>query len=133
VDFKDCVVNNVHSNPSLENIFKEKSELKKSINASIENVKKLRKLVLSDELNKMKRVMRRIEFIDKEENVLKKGQIACIISVTDSLLLTEMLFNGHFNEIEASLLCAMLSCFVSNEGSKSETKLIKNALLQKAL
>jgi ATP-dependent RNA helicase DOB1 len=113
-----------------EKLFKDKLELRKNINSSLENIKKLRKLVLSDDLNKMKRVLRRLDFIDQNDHVLQKGQIACIISTSDSLLVTDMLFNGHFNEMDPNLLCAMLSCFVANEGSKSEEKIMKNAFLQ---
>jgi ATP-dependent RNA helicase DOB1 len=123
---KQCEELNI--NDQHEKLYKEKAELKSKINLSLENVKKLRKLVLAEDLNKMKRVLRRLEFIDKDEHVLKKGQVACIVSTTDALLLTDMLFNGHFNEIEPNLLCAMLSCFVANEG-KSEAKPLKNPIL----
>ena len=39
-------------------------------------------------------------------------------SSADELLLTEMLFAGHFNQLEPAQVVALLSCFVA-EGSKS--------------
>ncbi len=61
----------------------------------------------------MKRVLRRLQFVN-DETVLAKGQIACILTSSDEILLTEMLFSGAFNDIEPKLLCAMLSCFMMN-------------------
>lgn len=61
----------------------------------------------------MKRVLRRLQFVN-DETVLAKGQVACILTSSDEILLTEMLFSGAFNDIEPKLLCAMLSCFMMN-------------------
>jgi ATP-dependent RNA helicase DOB1 len=85
-------------------------------------LKKLKELVLKDDLKNMKRVLKRLEFVT-EDTVTRKGQVACQISTSDEVLLTEMLFNGSFNNIEPNYLCAMLSCFLVNEGgSKADTK-----------
>ena len=77
----------------------------------------------------MKKVLRRLEFINKENNVNQKGQVACLISSSDEILLTEMLYNGSFNEIDPPTLAAMLSCFLVNENSKAELKPPKNPVL----
>ena len=61
----------------------------------------------------MKRVLRRLQFVN-EETVLSKGQVACILTSSDEILLTEMLFNGAFNDTDPKILCAMLSCFLMN-------------------
>jgi ATP-dependent RNA helicase DOB1 len=61
----------------------------------------------------MKRVLRRLQFID-EDTILQKGQVACILTSSDEILMTEMLFNGAFNDYEPKVLCAMLSCFLMN-------------------
>jgi ATP-dependent RNA helicase DOB1 len=116
---------------SIEDIekFKEKENIRKNMTSLMDNITKFKELVLKDDLKNMKRVLRRLDFINKD-TILSKGQVACLISSADEILLTEMMFNGSFNDIEPDLLCAMLSCFMVNENSKSETKALKNANLQ---
>ena len=69
--------------------------------------------IIKDDLKNMKRVLRRLQFVN-DETVLSKGQVACILTSSDEILLTEMLFNGAFNDMEPKMLCAMLSCFLMN-------------------
>ena len=40
-----------------------------------------------------------------------------------------MLYNGSFNDIDPPLLAAFLSCFLSGESSKKESKAPKNPIL----
>ena len=49
--------------------------------------------------------------------------IACDLSSADELLLTEMLFNGLFNDMDASQTAAVLSCFVCDERSNEMPKM----------
>jgi len=44
-----------------------------------------------------------------------KGRVACEISTGDELLLTEMIFNGAFNDLTVDQTCSLLSCFVFEE------------------
>lgn len=110
-------------------IFKEKEKLRENILDLCDKLSKTKDLVLKDDLRKMKKVLRRLEFINKENNVNQKGQVACLISSSDEILLTEMLYNGSFNEIDPPTLAAMLSCFLVNENSKAESKPPKNPVL----
>ena len=50
-------------------------------------------------------------------------QIACDLSSADELLLTEMLFNGLFNEMDPAQTAAVLSCFVCDERSNEMPKM----------
>lgn len=68
-----------------------------------------------DELKCRKRVLRRLGFTDENDVVEKKGRVACEISTGDELLLTEMIFNGVFNDLEPEQCAALLSCFVFTE------------------
>lgn len=111
-------------------LYQEKEKLKASILQLCDKLKKAKDLVLKDDLYNMKRVLRSLDFIDKNNNVNQKGQVACIISSSDEILLTEMLYNGMFNELEPPVLAAMLSCFLVNENSKSESKGLKNPILK---
>ena len=52
-----------------------------------------------------------------------KGRIACELSSADELLLTEMVFNGLFNDMSPSQSAAILSCFVCDEKSNEMPKL----------
>ena len=72
-------------------------------------------IVLEDELDKMMRVLRRMEYIDDKNIILRKGKIACEITTTDQdeLLLVELLFRGVFNDMEVELIVALLSCLVN--------------------
>jgi len=45
--------------------------------------------------------------------------VACEISAGDELMLTELLFDGVFNDLNSEQCCALLSCFV-NENNKSK-------------
>ena len=56
-------------------------------------------------------------------DVLWLGRIACELSSADELLLTEMVFNGLFNEMSPSQSAAILSCFVCDEKSNEMPKL----------
>jgi len=108
---------------------KEKDLIKSNINQIIESMAKCKDIVLKDDLKNMKRVLRRLQLVN-EETVLSKGQVACILTSSDEILLTEMLFNGAFNDLEPKVLCAMLSCFLVNEStSKDDTKQPKNPYL----
>lgn len=111
------------------NRYKEKEDTRNNIKSLMSSYKKLKELVLKDDLKHMKRVLRRLDFISND-TVIQKGQVCCLLSASDELLLTEMLFSGAFNEVEPNYLCGMLSCFLGSEGSKNEAKPPKNALLQ---
>ena len=45
------------------------------------------------------------------------------MSSADELLLTEMLFNGLFNDMDAKQTAAVLSCFVCDERSNEMPKM----------
>ncbi|XXQ38758.1 Helicase ATP-binding domain-containing protein [Plasmodiophora brassicae] len=63
----------------------------------------------------MKRVLRRLGFITKENVVDTKGRVACCISTADELLATELIFSGVFNELSTEHVVALVSCLVYTE------------------
>jgi len=107
----------------------EKDNLISNINQLCDKLSKSKDLVLKDDLKNMKRVLRKLDMIDKNNNVNQKGQVACIISTSDEIILTEMLYKGSFNDLDPAFLASMLSCFMVNENSKSESKAMKNPIL----
>ncbi|KAL0958925.1 hypothetical protein HGRIS_014241 [Hohenbuehelia grisea] len=76
-----------------------------------------------EELKCRKRVLRRLGFTTTDDIVDIKGRVACEISTGDELLLTELVFNGVFNQLSPEQCAALLSCFVFSEKSEQVTKL----------
>ncbi len=59
--------------------------------------------------------MRRLGYADAADVIELKGRVACEISSGDELLLTELIFNGAFNDLTVEQEVALLSCFVFQE------------------
>ena len=76
-----------------------------------------------DELKCRKRDLRRLGFATSSDVIQMKGQVACEISSADKPLLTEMMFNGLFNDLSAEQATALLSCFVFQKNSSEMPKL----------
>ncbi|NXX40462.1 MTREX helicase, partial [Tricholaema leucomelas] len=85
------------------------------IRAAKRELKKARTVLQMDELKCRKRVLRRLGFATSSDVIEMKGRVACEISSADELLLTEMMFNGLFNDLSAEQATALLSCFVFQE------------------
>ncbi|KAK1347584.1 Exosome RNA helicase MTR4 [Hamiltosporidium tvaerminnensis] len=60
-------------------------------------------------------VLRRLEYCDINNKVLVKGRVACEISSSDELILTEMIFNGDFISLGVDEIVPLLSCMVFSE------------------
>lgn len=110
-----------HVDDSVLNEYINKVKLRDDINALITAITNHQKIVLEDEFTCMKRVLRRLDFVNENEILSTKGQVGCNISAGDELLLTEMLFNGSLNEVEGDYLVAFLTCFLTNENSGGNT------------
>ncbi len=57
----------------------------------------------------------RLGYANAADVIEMKGRVACEISSGDELLLTELMFNGAFNELSVEQQVALLSCFVFQE------------------
>ena len=95
-----------------------------------EEMKELRKhirdvdqVILKEELRGMRKALRRLGFTNKENVVQIKGRVACEINASDELLLTEMMFNGVYNELSVAQILALLSTFVFQEKSGDNTEM----------
>jgi ATP-dependent RNA helicase DOB1 len=98
-------------------------ELDKTINAN-------RFMVMSDDLRAMRRVLRRLEFVNKDGVVQLKGRMACELTSADEVLMTEIVFQNVFADMEANHIVALCSCLVFDE--KSEDPITNNLNLMKA-
>jgi len=92
-----------------------------------------KKMVLEDDMKCMKRVLRRLGFIDKNDIVQLKGKVACEISACDEIIATELIFSGVFNEMEPNAISALLTCLVHDERTTDNIVNLKNEALSKAL
>merc|ERR1712137_842153 len=85
---------------------------------------------MKDDLRAMRRVLRQLDFIDRDGVVLLKGRMACEISAADEVLMTEIVFQNVFSDMEEDYIIAICSCLVFDE--KSDDPLPLNANLVNA-
>ncbi|KAK5946466.1 ATP-dependent RNA helicase mtr4 [Knufia obscura] len=112
------VSNPLHNSPRLEGLYNQYAE-KVTVTENIRAVKKkiqdAQAIMQLDELKCRKRVLRRLQFINDEEVVQMKARVACQISTGDELMLSELLFNRFFNDMNPEQCAAVMSCFVFEE------------------
>ncbi|CCH46678.1 ATP-dependent RNA helicase [Wickerhamomyces ciferrii] len=112
--------------PRLKTLYEEYSA-KVALNDDAKSLKdkilEAQAVIQLDDLRHRKRVLRRLGFTTASDVIELKGRVACEISTGDELLLTEMIFNGNFNEITPEQSAALLSCFVFQERSKETPRL----------
>ncbi|CAG5867769.1 unnamed protein product [Menidia menidia] len=116
----------LHSDPNLESVYslcEKKALIATDVRAAKQELKKARTVLQMDELKCRKRVLRRLGFASPSDVIEMKGRVACEISSADELLLTDMVFNGLFNNLTAEQATALLSCFVFQENASEMPKL----------
>ncbi|KAM4634304.1 exosome RNA helicase MTR4 [Polymixia lowei] len=116
----------LHSDPCLEAVYslcEKKALIATDVRTAKQELKKARTVLQMDKLKCRKRVLRRLGFATPSDVIEMKGRVACEISSADELLLTEMVFNGLFNDLTAEQATALLSCFVFQENANEMPKL----------
>eukprot|EP00316_Scyphosphaera_apsteinii_P000204 CAMPEP_0119305162 /NCGR_PEP_ID=MMETSP1333-20130426/6223_1 /TAXON_ID=418940 /ORGANISM="Scyphosphaera apsteinii, Strain RCC1455" /LENGTH=1076 /DNA_ID=CAMNT_0007308185 /DNA_START=71 /DNA_END=3301 /DNA_ORIENTATION=+ len=100
-------------------LLEEDKELRRQIKAS-------RAALMREELKGMRRVLRRLGHVTEDGVITNKGRVACEVSTSDELLITELFFAGAFQALQPAQLASILSCLVaeqlSNKGGKSGGK-----------
>jgi ATP-dependent RNA helicase DOB1 len=66
----------------------------------------------------MKRVLRRMDFTTTDDVLALKGRFSCELSTGDELVLTNLVFDGAFNDLTVAQVVSLLSCFVFKEENK---------------
>lgn len=114
--------------PELWDQYVKKTTLSDKIKEKKKAIAKAHSISQLDELKSRKRVLRRLGFINEAEVVQMKARVACEISSTEGheLLLSELLFNGYFNELPPEVCAAILSVFIFDE--RVETTELKEVL-----
>ncbi|TMS08196.1 exosome RNA helicase MTR4 [Larimichthys crocea] len=116
----------LHSDPNLESVYslcEKKALIAADVRTAKRELKKARTVLQMDKLKCRKRVLRRLGFASPSDVIEMKGRVACEISSGDELLLTEMIFNGLFNDLTVEQATALLSCFVFQENASEMPKL----------
>ncbi|XP_060927108.1 exosome RNA helicase MTR4 [Limanda limanda] len=116
----------LHSDPNLESVYslcEKKALIAADVRTAKRELKKARTVLQMDKLKCRKRVLRRLGFASPSDVIEIKGRVACEISSADELLLTEMVFNGLFNDLTVEQAVALLSCFVFQENASEMPKL----------
>ncbi|EZG45502.1 putative ATP-dependent RNA helicase [Gregarina niphandrodes] len=76
------------------------------------------------QLKAMTEVLRRLDYIDKDDVITYKGRACCDLSAVDTLIMGELLFNfKDMVGLSSDYLCAMMSCLVHEEPVKTVTHL----------
>jgi len=125
--------NGMSGNPKLKNYydaFERKVKLHGSIQELDKQVNTSKFMVMSDDLRAMRRVLRRLEFVNKDGVVQLKGRMACELTSADEVLMTEIVFQNVFADMEANNIVALCSCLIFDE--KSEDPITNNLDLMKA-
>eukprot|EP00795_Rhopilema_esculentum_P004965 gene4965-21311_t len=115
----------LHKDPDLERLYNlcaKKANIDHEMKAVKQNLKKAKTVIQLDELKCRKRVLRRLGYVNASDVIELKGRVACEISSADELLLTEMIFNGVFNDLSSEQCVALLSCFVFQEKADDPTQ-----------
>ncbi len=116
----------LHGKPELPRFltsYGKKAAILKELDDARAELKKATSLLQMSDLKCMKRVLRRLGYCTPEDVIEVKGRIACELSSADELLLTEMMFNGLFNDLKPEQAASLLSCFVFDERSNDMPKL----------
>ncbi|KAI9688485.1 MAG: ATP-dependent RNA helicase mtr4 [Bathelium mastoideum] len=112
--------------PGLWDKYAEKMELGKQIKEQKKKINEALSIMQLDELKCRKRVLRRLNFINEADVVQIKARVACEISTGDELVLSELLFNGFFNDLTPDTCAACLSCFIFEEKSVEVVQMREN-------
>lgn len=85
-------------------------------------------VAMKDELRRMKRVLKRLAYITDKGVLELKGRFCCEITTADEIVLTDMIFDGIFNELSPEQCVGLLSCFVHKEPSKDTNPKVRGDL-----
>lgn len=109
--------------------YEKKLEVELEIKEVRKNIRDVDQVIMKEELRGMRKSLRRLGFTNKENVVQIKGRVACEINASDELLLTEMMFNGVYNELSVEQILALLSCFVFQEKSTESSELREELMI----
>lgn len=108
-----------------------REELKKEYDQLSKQTLQVGAMVNHQDLIRMKRVLRRLDYINEDDVLKIKGKIACEVSAGDEIIVTELMVNGNFQKLDPESIAAICSCLVFSE-TKNEPVEPKHPVLADA-
>lgn len=105
-----------------ESQFERKNELKAEIKVLEGSIREAAEMIMRVDLVNMKRVMRRLDLADKNDVPTLKGKVACSISASDEILITELIFSGELQDLEPHQVASLLSCLIYTDHKSAKEK-----------
>jgi ATP-dependent RNA helicase DOB1 len=96
-------------------LLRRKKELHSQAKATRQEIEIANGMVMQQELQNRKALLRRLQHVDDDGVVQRKGRAACELASADALVATELLMDGTFSSLEAPSICALVSCLVWGE------------------
>ncbi|KAJ3696285.1 hypothetical protein LUZ60_001662 [Juncus effusus] len=103
--------------------YKRKAELNNEIQQVRSKMRDSQLQKFRDELKNRSRVLKMLGHIDSDGVLQLKGRAACLIDTGDELLVTELMFNGTFNDLDPHQVAALVSCFIPCDKSNEQIRL----------
>ena len=111
----------LHASPTLAewlDLLKRKQAVHGAVKATKKEIKAAQSLILQEDLKHRRKVLKRLGYVDKEGIVSLKGRVASEIRTGNELVLTELMFDGVFNDLTIEQICALMSCFIWRDKSE---------------
>jgi len=110
--------------------YEQKLTLATSIKTMKKQLKEANTILMLSELKNRKKVARQLGYIDSDDVVSSKGRVACEITSEGNIVLTELMFDGCFNNLSSVDCACMLIAFVCDEKIKDEKRAESNLQFQ---
>jgi ATP-dependent RNA helicase DOB1 len=97
---------------------RDKLRLLEGVRACQREARASQAVAMREELRKRRKVLRALGYVSAEGVLSSKGRFCCELSTADELVVTDMVFDGSFNDLTVAQAVALLSCFVHKEAAK---------------
>ncbi|GAB2222920.1 hypothetical protein Droror1_Dr00017051 [Drosera rotundifolia] len=122
---KKLLAHPLHKSQDVQQIksFQRKAEANHEIQQLKSKMRESQLQKFRDELRNRSRVLKKLGHINEDGVVQLKGRAACLIDTGDELLVTELMFNGTFNDLDHHQIAALTSCFIPGDRSNEQIQL----------
>lgn len=130
-----------HYHPNLESHYLtvDRKETLRSRVMSLRHLLSNESLQLFPDFEMRKAMLQSLGYVDENDTVCLKGRVACEVNTCESLIVTEMVFEGMLNELEPAEIVAALSALLFQEkmdddiGSELPERLISSCERMRAI
>lgn len=106
--------------------FKKQAAILTEAKAFLKQANTSQAVAMREDLRRMKKVLSKLEYVDADGVLGAKGRFCCELTTGDELVLTDMIFDGVFNELSPEQAVSLLSCFIHKEQSQDEGNIPSN-------